>query len=416
MGFCRKLTERERAAGRLPEGYAYTLPTEAQWEYACRAGTTGDYAGNLASMGWYKQNRNSGNQTHAVGQKQANAWGLYDMHGNVWEWCADWYADKLPGGSVRDPTGAASGSLRVFRGGGWGDGASLCRSASRSWGSPGSSISGLGFRLALSSISSPPQVISQSQSTVQAPNKTLSYAQSNRPYENSLGMKFLPLPGTQVLCGIWETRVQDFEAFVNATRYDATGGMYSFDETGNWALRGATWKSPGFTQSGRQPVVGVSQEDARAFCAWLTKKEQAEGRLGAEQSYRLPTDAEWDAAVGSNKYPWGDQFPPPNGAGNYADATLKRLYPRWRMPVIEGYEDGYGATAPVGSFTANRLGIYDLGGNAWEWVEDRNRGARGASFYNDGSDRLASSYRSDNRDRGGSVGFRVVVGVRSAAR
>jgi formylglycine-generating enzyme required for sulfatase activity len=146
MEFCRKLTERERAAGRLPEGYAYTLPTEAQWEYACRAGTTGNYAGDLNSMGWYAHN--SGNMTHHVGQKQANAWGLFDMHGNVWEWCLDWYS-IYPGGSVTDPIGPSSGTNRVNRGGSWSYTALSCRSATRSWYAPGTRLNTLGFRVAL---------------------------------------------------------------------------------------------------------------------------------------------------------------------------------------------------------------------------------------------------------------------------
>jgi len=150
LKFCRKLTERERSAGRLPSGYEYTLPTEAQWEYACRAGTTGDYAGSLDSMGWYGDN--SGNQTHPVAQKQANAWGLYDMHGNVWEWCWDWYADKLPGGSVRDPVGPSSGPFRVRRGGSYYYTARHCRSAFRYFSEPGLGSDVLGFRLALSSV------------------------------------------------------------------------------------------------------------------------------------------------------------------------------------------------------------------------------------------------------------------------
>ncbi len=144
--FCEKVTLGERAAGRLPEGYEYTLPTEAQWEYACRAGTTGDYAGNLASLGWYYPN--SGRTSHAVGQKQANAWGLYDMHGNVWEWCWDWYGDYL-GGTVTDPTGAASGTHRATRGGCWSSSAPGCRSAYRCRGEPGGRGGSLGFRLAL---------------------------------------------------------------------------------------------------------------------------------------------------------------------------------------------------------------------------------------------------------------------------
>ena len=150
MEYCRKLTARERTADRLPAGYVYTLPTEAQWEYACRSGTTGDYAGNLDSIGWFDDN--SGHTTHAVGKKQANAWGLSDMHGNVWEWCADWYQEHLPGGSVTDPTSAVSGTYRVLRGGSWGGDATLCRSAVRGGGGPGYRDNNLGFRLALRSV------------------------------------------------------------------------------------------------------------------------------------------------------------------------------------------------------------------------------------------------------------------------
>jgi len=113
MEFCRKLSERERAAGRLPAGYAYTLPTEAQWEYACRAGMTGDFATNLDAIAWY--DRNSGGTTKPVGTKQPNAWGLHDMLGNAMEWCYDWHGDN-PGGSV-DPTGPSAGSEHVIRGG-----------------------------------------------------------------------------------------------------------------------------------------------------------------------------------------------------------------------------------------------------------------------------------------------------------
>jgi len=151
MEFCRKLTEIEQQAGRLPERYEYTLPTEAQWEYACRAGTTGDYAtstgsgqaGNLDAMAWYREN--SGSKTHPVGTKQANAWGLYDMHGNVWEWCLDWYWNYASGNAV-DPQGASSGSRRVIRGGVWNFDASYCRSAYRGSGAPSSTFNILGFR------------------------------------------------------------------------------------------------------------------------------------------------------------------------------------------------------------------------------------------------------------------------------
>jgi formylglycine-generating enzyme required for sulfatase activity len=147
MTFCRKLTEQERAAGHLPQGYVFTLPTEAQWEYACRAGTTGPRYGNLDDIAW--DNSKSDDPTHPVGQKQPNAFGLYDMLGNVWEWCSDWWADRLPGGKVTDPIGPDSGSYRVGRGGGWRDDAANCRSAYRFWFTPTFQYHHLGFRVAL---------------------------------------------------------------------------------------------------------------------------------------------------------------------------------------------------------------------------------------------------------------------------
>jgi len=148
--FCKKLSE-------LPEekkaGCVYRLPTEAEWEYACRAGSKAAYSfgANSKTLGdyaWFGEN--SGSQTHPVGEKKANAWGLYDMHGNVWEWCSDWYG-KYPKGSVSDPSGPSEGSDRVSRGGCWGLRAASCRSANRSWLAPSIRNYGYGFRVALSS-------------------------------------------------------------------------------------------------------------------------------------------------------------------------------------------------------------------------------------------------------------------------
>lgn len=146
MAFCRKLNERERAAGRLPEGYAFTLPTEAQWEYACRAGTTEAYAGEPEAMAWHEQN--SRGTTHPVGTKQPNAWGFYDMAGNVLEWCLDWYG-PYPGGAVTDPTGPAHGYYRMARGGSWKTDLRVARSAARAGGSAGRLDYTIGFRVAL---------------------------------------------------------------------------------------------------------------------------------------------------------------------------------------------------------------------------------------------------------------------------
>ena len=130
----------------LPEGWEWSLPTEAQWEYACRAGTSGAYAGELEEMAWYREN--SGSKPHEVGQKRANEWGLHDMNGNVFEWCADWYGD-YPGGSVTDPEGPVSGSYRVLRGGSWNLDDSYCRSALRYRDSPAYQGNFLGFRVAV---------------------------------------------------------------------------------------------------------------------------------------------------------------------------------------------------------------------------------------------------------------------------
>lgn len=149
MEFCHRLTEQERVAGRLPEGYEYTLPTEAQWEYACRAGTTGPHAGDLLAMAWHEPN-NQG-CTQPVAQREPNAWGFYDMHGNVYEWCRDRFA-SYPGGAVVDYRAVEDGPTdrpRILRGGAWGSGAGHCRSAHRYWAALSFANNATGFRVAL---------------------------------------------------------------------------------------------------------------------------------------------------------------------------------------------------------------------------------------------------------------------------
>jgi formylglycine-generating enzyme required for sulfatase activity len=160
--FCRKLNVLERAAGRLPAGYEYDLPTEAQWEYAARAGTSGaTYAEPLDAIGWYAANSADGYQgkgfkvasgatggPRAVAGKRPNNWGLYDMAGNVWQWCRDWYG-PYPSGKVTEPTGPTSGTGRVNRGGSFGSGAGDERSASRANNPQAEASAYRGFRLAL---------------------------------------------------------------------------------------------------------------------------------------------------------------------------------------------------------------------------------------------------------------------------
>ena len=155
--YCAKLTVQERQAGRLPAGYAFRLPTEAEWEFAARAGTTtrfsyGDDPGyvSLDAFAWFGSN--SGEATHPVGTKLPNPSALCDVHGNVWEWCMDWYANAYPGGSVTDPKGPATGAGRVIRGGSWKGLNRFCRSASRASSDPLIRNNYVGFRVVLAPI------------------------------------------------------------------------------------------------------------------------------------------------------------------------------------------------------------------------------------------------------------------------
>jgi beta-lactamase regulating signal transducer with metallopeptidase domain/formylglycine-generating enzyme required for sulfatase activity len=281
--------------------------------------------------------------------------------------------------------------------------------------------------------------------TVEVTAKEQSDVTSQPPsqrWTNSLGMVFVPVRGTEVWFCIWETRVKDFEAFIKATSRDMGNKMGRL----NSEREGYNWKNPGFAQGPNHPVVGVNWNDAVAFCKWLTEKERKEGMLPHGQ-YRLPSDLEWSAAVGliqqrgatpeerrekEGIYPWGKQWPPPKGAGNYADTTARKKYKPDDLPqTIEGYDDGYAETAPVGSFDPNPYGLYDLGGNVLEWCgywwsdgAEELRPLRGASWFQGDQNTqghvssLLSNYRigipisraSSAGNRADCIGFRVVLG------
>jgi formylglycine-generating enzyme required for sulfatase activity len=268
--------------------------------------------------------------------------------------------------------------------------------------------------------------------TNQVPQELKEGLQPGDVWTNSLGMEFVPVPGTEVLFSRWETRVKDFEAFAKESVHEVKKDMYSFKK-GNWGQLGDTWKSPGFAQDGAHPVVGVSWEDAKAFCRWLTDRDRKAGWLRARQEYRLPRDWEWSVGAGLKEdkkdgpkdkegsakgfYPWGREWPPPYDAGNYAGSEAKE--PGWKMPPIDGFRDNHPRTAPVGSFRANEFGVHDLGGNVWEWCEDKLAGGRvlrGGSWHDSSPEDLLSSCRNhyDPEIRYADCGFRAVVVATSA--
>jgi serine/threonine protein kinase len=248
-------------------------------------------------------------------------------------------------------------------------------------------------------------------------------ATKERPFVNSLGMKFVPVPGTNVLFCIHETRYRDYAVYAS--------GRANID--GSWqdqVTDGIAIKERGDDH----PVTQVNWNDAQAFCVWLSNKES--------KSYRLPTDEEWSHAVGvgnketrganitpyslsrkvPDEYPWGSQWPLLGKSGNYADQSLIAQGLSVKGLHLDGYDDGFPTTSPVMSFPPNSYGLYDLGGNVWEWCEDWHndskidRVIRGASWLWGESGFLLSSHRGHigQGNRFQDRGFRVVLATESA--
>ncbi len=196
----------------------------------------------------------------------------------------------------------------------------------------------------------------------------------NQPFVNSLGMEFVPVPGKPdvYLCRT-ETRVRDFRAYAENVGLGDQGGSNTMEVIKNddgthtieWQLiSDAGWDNPGFPQTDDHPVVCVNWERAREFCEWLSAQEPG-------LTYRLPKDTEWSAAVGSlGKYPWGNEWPPPDGVGNYPGEEKNEALPGTGWSTVYDRNDGFWNTAPVANFKMNRFGFFDLGGNVKEWCED----------------------------------------------
>jgi formylglycine-generating enzyme required for sulfatase activity len=383
--FCRLATERTPRHVRLP--------AEAEWEYACRAGSTGRYCfgsdeTGLADYAWLRNN--SGGQTHPVGERKPNAWGLHDMHGNVWEWVADRYdADYYAKSPRENPAGPDSGRGRVVRGGAWANRGSGSRSAYRLWFAPSHRSTHFGFRVAVDS--SVPRALSASQraaydramarakirvrlknwkGAVESLEEALKAKPGDPEAERLLAeakryagpaptltldlgrgvtMEMVYIkPGVFAMGGTedpgfpWQG-VEKPKHRVAITRGFYIG-KYEVTQSQHEAVTGAnpsSWKEP------NRPVEQMSWDDAVEFCRLASE------RTGKE--VRLPTEAEWEYAcrAGSTReWCFGNE--------------------RERLGEYAWYKSNSGdRTHAVGQKKPNAWGLYDMHGNVWEWVADR---------------------------------------------
>jgi formylglycine-generating enzyme required for sulfatase activity len=473
--FCAWLTKKDRMARMLGPNEEYRLPSDHEWSCAVGIGEredpialprdkrgkipalytwgsawpppkgAGNYRGEGEALSDFakeyemKGYRDGYKFTSPVGSFTASRNGLYDMGGNVVHWCEDWFDSKK--------------ELRVMRGDAW----NSCKddvypyaflASNRDYMDPTVRIPRIGFRVVIVGWSSASGHTTPSPASVATPalkltpqalvnaatsSATLASASKEDPFVNRLGMKFVPVPitggltdGKRVLFSVWDTRVQDY-------------AVYAAENPGV----DMEWKDAqdeGEKQGPTHPVVNVNWDEAKAFCAWLTKKDRMARMLGPNEEYRLPSDHEWSCAAGIGEredpnaapiskngkipgvYPWGNAWPPPKGAGNY-QGEGEALSAFFQQFEIKGYRDGYRFTSPVGSFNSNRYGLYDMGGNVWQWTEDWHeplnaRFSRGASYRAGSPGDLLSSYRipTPHGMRNEVSGFRIIVVCSSSGR
>jgi formylglycine-generating enzyme required for sulfatase activity len=403
-------------------GTGYRLPTEAEWEYACRAGSAtrfcfGDDAAALGEYAWY--GGNSGKHSHPVGQKRPNAWGLYDMHGNVAEWCWDGYEFDYywtsPGAVPFDPSLAAK---RMLRGASWGHDPRDCRSAYRGTSRPGQRDLAIGFRVARGLI------VPHEAASKPGPGRDLTA--SAKTITNPIGMKLALIPAGEFLMGLPDSDPDADPDEKPQHRVQITRPFYlGVHEVTQAQYRAVTGATPStFKRFGDLPVETVGWLDAIAFCNALSRKEgltpfyvidgqRVEVPDWEGAGYRLPTEAEWEYACragSATRFCFGDDAAV---LGNFA------WYSR----------NSVGWTHPVGQKQPNAWGLYDMHGNVAEWCwdgfipdsyqkspgavpfdpsPDQQRLVRGGNWYTDPNE-CRSAYRCsvdlDYRDHG--AGFRV---------
>ncbi|MCP5022365.1 MAG: formylglycine-generating enzyme family protein [bacterium] len=397
VAYCTALTAQEKALGNLPVGYEYRLPTEAEWEYACRAGTTTEFnvgadlycADARFNYSFHGNSSCGSSSTVNVGSYPANAFGLHDMHGNVSEWCLDTYSSYSVG-AVTDPF-VTGGPDRVFRGGSWAHSSDVCRSAGRySW-IPSNSNGRVGFRVVLA-----PEHTLPVAGMVLIPAGTFSMgsdAAAGVPYNNNSEQQ--PVHDVTISQDFW------------MGEHEVTQAEYS-------ALIGS---NPSYNSGANLPVEQVSWNDAVAYCTALTAQEMALGNLSAGYEYRLPTEAEWEYACRA-----GTTTEFNVGADLYcADA-------RFNYSFHANSSCGTSGTIDIGNYPANAFGLHDMHGNVSEWCLDTyssySAGAATDPFVTGGPDRVfrggswahssdvcrsAGRYSWIPSNSNGRVGFRVVL-------
>jgi formylglycine-generating enzyme required for sulfatase activity len=358
---CRKLTE---LSDEKTNQRVYRLPTEAEWEYACRAGSTGPFHYGASLSGTqarfntdfpYNASKTAyEDRPVKVGSYQPNAWGLYDMHGNVWEWCEDYYDQGFYRSSPPvNPKNTSKSGERVLRGGSWNWRAAECRAAARSHYPPDSANVGAGFRVVFDVMDGLPQETAKKPARDEKPLP--------KDFTNSIGMKFVLVPkgkswlggaggkpGTKEVTiprdyylGVYEVMQEEWQIVMgeNPSSFKAVTGVANGD------LK-------------RFPVEQVSWHDAQVFMKKLNDREKQLGWI-----YRLPTEIQWEYACRNG--PMKD--PSESAFHYYFDKPTNQM-----LPTQANYhnEQGLKRTCKVGSYPPNRLGLYDMHGNVWEWCDD----------------------------------------------
>ena len=368
---CKSFIDKLNGLGVAPAGYRFALPTEAQWEYACRAGTTTSFFWGDTLNG-DKANCNGENpygtdvkgeflgKTAPVGSYEPNPWGVYDMHGNVAEWCENWYGDYYPSGVLTDPRGPARGWERVNRGGSWGDDAKKCRSSCRISGVTNYISNLVGFRLVLVPLAAEiPQETVNLQDAWTASFAGQAAGDLRALNLNGVDYRFRWAPPGSFAMGSPETETHRGRDEVSHD-VTLTQGFWILETEVTqlmWKSIMGSWPSY-FNGVVNLPVECVAWNDCQKFIARLNEG----GFAPSGYRFALPTEAQWEYACRAGTttpFSWGDSL-----NGDKANCDGRRAY--------GAEEEGayLEKTSPVGSYGANPWGIFDMHGNVAEWCED----------------------------------------------